>query len=699
MPANASAAAYRRTPRTRSVCAPAGSRGCYDWHPPGMACDFPNLSPLSDRKRPTDTSGADVKPPIFCAAVVIFALLFSSRVFAHSGETLAPLDQPYPGTLTLAVDLRDAARKIFRVRETIPVKSGPLTLYYPKWIPGEHAPSGTIDGVTGLKISAGGRAVEWRRDLEDPFTLHAEAPAGASSIEIDFQFLSPTDGGAFGGSVSATPRLVDLEWNQVAFYPAGYNVRDIPIQPSVRLLDGWGYGTSLEPMLVASGENIHFKPVTFETLIDSPLIAGVHFKRFELARVGSRPVTIDVVADRPENLVASDEQIKRHRALIEQAASLFGEHHYTQYHFLLTLSDNTGHFGLEHHESSDDRIDAEFFTDKMLYLAGAGLMPHEYVHSWNGKFRRPVGLATPNYAVPMKDELLWVYEGLTTYLGEVLTARSGLYTPEQYRDALASIAAQMAYRPGRAWRPLRDTADAASILYTAPGAWANWRRGTDFYPEGALLWLDIDTHIRELSDDKRSLDDFVRAFYGFEDDRHRVVPYDFDDVVAALNKVQPFEWGRFLRERLASVEPEAPLDGIERGGWKLAFADTPSDYFKAVEKRRKTLNLMYSIGLAIDNDESKGKLLDVLWNGPAFAAGLAPGMKLVAVNGEAYSEERLKDAIKFADNDRAPIELLVQNLDYFLTVKLDYHEGARYPKLVRIGGAPDRIAAIAKARK
>ncbi|GAC1626608.1 MAG: M61 family metallopeptidase [Nevskia sp.] len=634
------------------------------------------------------------------AALLGFAAFsFPVHASARAAEAANLVDQPYPGTLNLSVDLRDSTRKIFRVRESIPVKGGALTLYYPKWIPGEHSPSGTINGVTGLKISTGGRLIEWRRDLEDPFTLRVDVPTGTSTIEVDFQYLSPTDGGEFGGSVSATPRLVDLEWNQVLFYPAGYPARQITVQAGVRLPEGWSYGTALEAQVVAAGENMRFKPVSLETLIDSPLIAGLHFKRFELARVGSRPVVLDVVADRPENLAASDEQIRQQRAIVEQAAVLFGEHHYERYHFLLTLSDRTGHFGLEHHQSSDDRLDADFFTDKMLYLSGSSLLPHEYTHSWNGKFRRPEGLATPHYNLPMKDELLWVYEGLTQHVGEMLTARAGLYTPEQYRDAVAGIAAQMTHRPGRNWRPLQDTADAAQLLYFAPKAWSNWRRAVDFYPEGLLLWLSVDTRIRDLSGGRRSLDDFIKAFYGLADDKRLVVPYDFEDIVGALNRVQPYEWSKFLREKLDATDPEAPLDGITQGGWKLGYSETASDYFKASEKARKRLDRMDSIGVLIGNDDDdKGKLLDVLWQGPAFLAGLAPGMKIVAVDGEAYSDKRLDDAIKAAATDRSPIELLIRNADYYTTLKLDYREGPKFPKLLRAGG-PDRLALIGRARK
>jgi predicted metalloprotease with PDZ domain len=618
----------------------------------------------------------------------------------HAAPIAMPvLDTPYPGQLSLSVDLSDSARKIFRVKETIPVSSGALTLYYPKWIPGEHGPTGTIDGVTGLIISGNGQRIAWRRDLEDMFTLHLEVPAGVSALDIEFQFLSPTDGGAFGGSVSATSKIVDLEWNQVAFYPAGYNAHAIKIQPSVKLPAGWGFGTALESIATAS-DILQFKPVTFETLVDSPLIAGINFKRIDLAPGAKVPVHLDIVADHPGDLVLKDEQIKVHQNLVVQANALFGSHHYDHYDFLFTLSEDTGHFGLEHHQSSDDRIFSAFFTDPDTFLSGGGLLPHEYVHSWNGKFRRPAGLATPNYNVPMKDDLLWVYEGLTEYLGQVLTARSGICSTAQYRDELAATAAQMDKRPGRTWRPLQDTADEAQILYDSPTAWSNWRRGVDFYPEGELLWLDVDTTIRELSAGKRSLDDYIKLFYGIDDGVVAVEPYTFEDVVAKLNQVQPNDWAAFLRQRLDSTDAAAPLGGLARGGWTLAYTDTPSDYFKANEKVRKHLNLIYSLGVDIDTDgDSTGKLRDVLWNSPAFIAGMAPGMKIIAVNGEKFDADQLKAAITAAKDGKAPIEVLVQNLDTFTTLKIDYHEGLKYPQLQRLSGVPDRIGEIVKAKK
>lgn len=612
-------------------------------------------------------------------------------------QPVEPLDQPFPGTIALSADLSDVAHKIFRIHEIIPAKPGPMALHYPKWIPGEHGPTGTLDGVTGLVITAGGKRIPWRRDLVDMFTLRLDVPAGATAVEVDFQFLSPGGGGEFGASASVTPRLLVIEWNQLAFYPAGHFARRVMIRPSTKLPAGWGFATALEREREADGR-VEFKPIDFETFVDSPLIAGKNFKRLDLAPGVTPSAHLNIVADRPENLVITDEQLARHRALIGQAHALFGSRHYAHYDFLFTLSDSTGHFGLEHHQSSDDRLGAEYFTDTEAHLRGASLLPHEYVHSWNGKFRRPASLTTPNFNVPMKGDLLWVYEGLTEYLGNVLTARTQRWTTDQYRDNLAIVAARMSGVKGRTWRPLQDTADEAQILYNTSGAWQNWRRGVDFYDEGELIWLDADTTIRELSGGARSLDDFVRAFFGINDGSQAVVTYSFDDVVAALKKVQPHDWAGFLRSRLDSTAAAAPLGGLTRGGWKLTFTDKPTDLFKAGEKTWKSTDLMDSLGVQIDAGDNAGTLKDVLWQSPAFEAGLAPGMKLIAVNGDKFSADILKDAIAAAKDATMPIELIVQSGATFSTVKVDYHGGLRYPRLERIEATPDRIADIAKPR-
>jgi predicted metalloprotease with PDZ domain len=605
----------------------------------------------------------------------------------------------YAEPITLDVDLRDSARQLFHGYEAIPVKAGPLTLYYPKWIPGEHSPSGPLENLAGLKIMANGKQLAWRRDLKEMWAIHLEVPQGVSRLELNFDFLSPDEGGEFGQSVSATPDIADLEWNQMLLYPAGTAAKDISFQPSVRLPEDWHFATALDTESSSKGFT-RFKPVSLENLVDSPLIAGLHFRRVDIAP-DKVPVHLNLVADTEEDLAISPTQVQDMKNLVKQAYALFGTHHYGHYDFLLTLSDNTGHFGLEHHQSSDDRSYADLYITPETSLVGSHLLPHEYVHSWNGKFRRPAGLATPDYdSVPMEGDLLWVYEGLTEYFGNVLTARSGSITPDQYRQLLALDAATMDHRPGRAWRPLQDTADEAQILYYAPRQWQTWRRVQDFYTEGELIWLDVDTKLRELSGGKRSMDDFAHAFYGMDNGSYVVHPYSFDDLVATLNQVQPFDWAGFLHERLNSTREDAPLDGIKRGGYELGYTDTPSEYFKDVEKVRKNQNQLFSIGLMVDMSERhRGDIQDVLWNSPAFKAGLGPGMKLVAVNGRAFDADKyvLQDAITAAKGSKTPIKLLVREQDTFLSFDVDYHGGLKYPVLTPISDKPRYLDAIIAA--
>ncbi len=626
-------------------------------------------------------------------------LLALAAVQTASGADGAAV--PYPGTLTLNVDLRDTAHKVFHVQEYIPAASGPLTLHYPQWIPGEHGPSGPIDGVSGLIITAGGQPVAWRRDLADMFTIHADVPAGAAGLNLAFDFLSPGPGRRFGGSVSATPAVTVLEWNQVVFYPAGTAVRQITVAPSVQVPSEWHWASALAPAGadMTGAQARQFAPVSLETLVDSPLAAGRYYRRVNLSQ-SPVPVNLNLFADRPENLAASDEQVRHQQRLVKEAAALFGARHYQHYDFLFVLSDMTGHFGLEHHESSDDRLGAEYFTDPDAYLAGGSLLPHEYTHSWNGKHRRPGDLLTADYNTPMKGDLLWVYEGLTNYWGEVLSARSGARTAEQFRDVLANTAAGMEFTTGRTWRPLQDTADEAQILYNTPLAWNNWRRGVDYYPEGTLLWLDVDTLIREGSHGERSLDDFARAFFGAHDGVITPQPYSFDDVVAALDKVQHYDWARFLRSRLDSRSPAAPLDGIVRGGWKLAYTEEPNAVTKADEKIAKQIDLSTSLGVVIDtgDGEAAGTLGDVTWKGPAFEAGLAPGMRVLAINGTKFTPAVLKDAIRAARSGSRPIEVLVQDFDQFRSVTIDYHGGLRYPHLIRIENSDERLGDVVRPR-
>ena len=597
-------------------------------------------------------------------------------------------------TVTIAVDATAAPRKIFHASLKIPASPGDLTLYYPKWIPGEHAPDGPVIDLAGLKFGAGGKILKWRRDLVDGFTIHVEVPAGISEISAELDFLSPAifEGGFSAGS-SATDKLAVISWNQVLLYPKGWQSDDINYSASLKLPDGWKFGTPL-PVASHSGNEIKFATVSLTTLVDSPVITGEFLKVVPLAQ---DPVTeMDIAADSAAALEAPAEVWDHYKHLVEQAQRLFGAHHYRDYHFLYTLSDHVAHFGLEHHESDDSRVDERALVDDASRKLSASLLPHEYVHSWNGKYRRPADLATPDYEQPMQDDLLWVYEGLTNYLGFVLTARSGLLTEEQDRDDLAITADMLDHHtPGRVWRNLQDTADAAPQLYFAPRAWQSWRRGTDFYDEGTLSWLWADVIIRQQTKGAKSLDDFCELFHGAPSTGPMVKPYTFDDVVSALNQIAPYDWRGFWTERLTNHGPGAPLGGVEGSGWKVVYDEIPSEMLTGSASMNHTVPAALAFGLLLKED---GTISDITEGLPAAKAGIGPGMKLVAVNGRRFSPEILRDAVKATKNGNAPLDLLVENTDYYKTYKIDYHGGEKYPHLVRDDSKPDLLSEILKAK-
>ena len=611
---------------------------------------------------------------------------------AQASTPDAPKDSPYPGMLAITIDLRDAPRRIYRMHETIPVSPGPLTLYYPKWPLPDHAPDGSIANIAGPVITANGKPVPWRRDVEDMYTLHLDVPAGADHIDLAFQYLSPGPGVWYGYEVWSTPHLVDLDPTQVAFYPGGYYARDIPIRPTVVLPAGWQFATAME-VASRSGDAVHFKPMRFNDFIDSPLIAGEYFRRADLAPGDKVPVHLNIVGDSAASVQISDAHVAAYRRMVKQLYALFHAHHYDHYDLLLTVSDHVAGTGLEHHQSSFEMTGATFLTDPDAFLASATLIPHEFTHSWNGKFRRPADMWTPAFNTPQPSDMVWSYEGLTEYWSAVLAVRSGLLTPAQFRDALASVDARMAHRTGRAWRSLQDTATSAQLLYFNGDYWGNYRRGTDFYPEGELLWLDVDTKIRQLSHNRRSLDDFARRFYSMDNGSYVTRTYTFSDLVGALNQVQPFDWARFLRQRLDVTGAALPEHGIERSGWKVVYTDTPSDYDQAVSRARHAVDLAYSIGATMSDE---GEVGDVQWGGPAYTEGLVPGMKIVAVDGQHFTGDALKDAIRRAKAGHAPITLTVSYLDTYQTLAVDYHDGLKYPHLVRERGKPDYLGDIAK---
>jgi len=608
-------------------------------------------------------------------------------------EIEAPRDIPYPGTIRLSVDATDLPHGIFSVRETIPVAGpGPITLLYPKWLPGNHSPTGPIDKLAGLTITANGAPVTWRRDPADVYAFHVDTPAGASGLDVAFQFLSAVS--MREGRVMMTPDMLSLQWNTVAFYPAGYFSRQVMFEPRVTIPDGFSLASALETASTMGNATI-FKPTPFNTLVDSPLIAGRYFHRFDLDPGAPTRVSLDVVADRPELLAASDPELATHRALVQQARKLYASHHYDHYDFLLSISDRMGGIGLEHHQSSEDGVAPKYFTDWDKMAPERDLLPHEYTHSWNGKFRRAADLWTPNFNVPMRDSLLWVYEGQTQYWGYVLAARAGLLTRQEALDAIAGVAATYDHRVGREWRDLEDTTNDPIIGMRRPLSWRSWQRSEDYYSEGQLVWLDADTLIRQLSGGKRSLDDFAKTFFGVDDGSFVTRTYTFEDVVAALNGVQSYDWASFLHARLKGHGPGAPLDGLARGGYRLVYSDTQSPYLKNTETIRKITDLSYSIGVIIGKD---GILSDVAWDGPAFKAGLTADTQIIAVNGNTYDADGLKDAITAAHRAAAPLQLLVKDNDTYRTVSIDYHDGLRYPYLERVGSVAPSLDAILQPR-
>ena len=611
----------------------------------------------------------------------------------RSDDVPPPQDTPYPGTINLHVDANDTEQGIFRVHETIPVKAGALTLLYPQWIPGDHSPSGPIAMLAGLKLSANGKPLIWKRDKYNVFAFHLDVPVGVSSIDADFQYLSERRDG-----FEITDRIMDMEWSKVSLYPAGYFSRGITFAPSVTLAHGWQLGTALETS-AQSGDTTTFKPVTFNNLVDSPVYAGQYFKRVDLTPAGGAPVHLDIVADAPKYLEMTPEQLTVHRALVKQATTLFGSHHYDHYDFLFSLSDQLGGNGTEHHQSSEDGLGADYFTAWSENAPDRDLLAHEYTHSWNGKFRRPEDLWTPNFNVPMGDSLLWVYEGQTQYWGFVLTARSGMWSPQQFRDALAMTAANYERnRAGFAWRTLEDTTNDPTAAHRSGLPYRSWQMSEDYYSGGQMMWLEVDSKLRALTHDRKSLDDFAHAFFGVDNGSYVTKTYTFDDVVAALNGVAPFDWASFLHARVDALNP--PLNGIDGTGWKLVYTDKESDYEKQYNTRpeppRHLFNFTWSIGLTMAD---KGLINDVNWNGAAFKAGVSSGAILVAVNGQDYSDDVLKEAITAAKDSNSPIKLLLKYQGGFRTVSVDYHGGLQYPHLVRVEGTPDYLSQIIAARK
>jgi predicted metalloprotease with PDZ domain len=586
----------------------------------------------------------------------------------------------------LSVDATDAPRNILHATLVVPVSPGPLTMVYPKWIPGNHRPTGPIQNFMGLHFKVGGKELEWQRDLEDMYAFHLQIPEGATEMEATYDTVTYNRKNSLASS-----KVLDLLWNQVVLYPKGTATDAVRVTASLRLPEGWKFGTALKPAR-QSGNSVDFQTVSLTALVDSPVIAGANYRQVQITPAGE-PLThvVDMVGESEESIQITDKDVASLTQLVSETGKLFGARHYTSYHFLLTLSDQTAHHGLEHHESSDNGAAEDMFSNPESHNLEADLLPHEFVHSWNGKYRRPAGLVTANYQEPMHGDLLWVYEGLTDYLGSILAARTGLRSAEQFHEDLAYTAAMLDHRAGRTWRPLQDTATSVQSVFSAPQEWTNWRRTADYYPEGDLIWLEVDTLLRQKSKGQKSLNDFCRVFHGGESGPPKVVPYNFDDVVAALNQVVPNDWARLLRERLDSKSPQAPLGGITGGGWKLVYTGQKNVTMDAGGKSGDEIDLSFSLGLIATKE---GEVRDVIPGTPAYAAGVAPGMKIIAVNGRKWSKDIVRAALQGSLTNQKPIALLAENGEYYSTYTVDYHEGERYPHLVRVEGQPNILDEI-----
>jgi len=607
----------------------------------------------------------------------------SKPTYVAPQETIpAPQDIAYPGTMTLQVDARDHDQGIFRVTQTIPVAqtvagaAGRLTLLYPEWLPGNHAPRGEIEKLTGLEFTANGQKLPWVRDDVDVFAFHLTVPENVSAITAKFEFVSATTSSQ--GRIVMAPSMLNLRWHQVSLYPAGYYVRQIPVEATAIYPDGWQAASALRPKST-TGNTIVYEKTDYDTLVDSPVFAGQYFQSLPLT---SR-VHLNIVADDAKFLKPEKDQLAVHSKLVKEAEALFGSHPYDRYDFLLALTDEMGGIGLEHHRSSENGVDREYFTDWDSGPGRRNLLPHELTHAWNGKYRRPAGMWTPDFRQPMRDNLLWVYEGQTQFWGYVLGARSGLYSKQDTLDALAATAAGMDQRVGRSWRPLIDTTHDPIIAARRPKPWDSWQRSEDYYNEGLLIWLEADQIIRRESGGSKSLEDFARAFFGGKNGDWGVVTYEREDVVAALGKVQPYDWDRFIEERVYQTGTEAPKNGLLLGGYRLVFVDTPSAFILANDKRRKQLDLSYSLGLIMG---AKGTIKSVIWDSPAFNAGLKSGLTISAVNGKAYSDEALKQAIEENRGGEGKIEIFAKNGEAYHNFMVDHSGGLRYPALEKITG-------------
>jgi predicted metalloprotease with PDZ domain len=624
--------------------------------------------------------------PLSCASALLISLCLSGSAKAAEPNADARPYATQSDPETLVLDAREVGRGLMTATMRIPVEPGPFTFVYPKWTPGEHGPTGPLADLSQIKVSANRQPLEWHRDRVDMYAFHVDVPSGVQALDVQFTVLVNA-----AGDRMSTPNLGIVNWNRVLFYQADTNSHHVYFKPSIILPDGWSYGTAL-PGPRQSGSRVDFAEVPLNMLVDSPLDCGRYFKHIELWRQGSAYQMLDVFADKPQDLDIKDDLLAKYKRMASEALALYGSRHWNYYHSLLVLSDAIPFNGIEHHQSSDNRAADDFMTNPQEQVAEGDLLTHEFSHSWNGKYRRPEDLTTLNFQIPMQTDLLWVYEGMNQYLGDLLSFRTGIRKPSDYPQYLAALYALMASEPGRNTEPLIDTTTAAPYLYEINGSYPSIRRTSDdFYMEGELLWLDVDSVIREKTGGKKSLDTFLHLYSAPAVTGPITKTYTRADIERLLSQVVPYDWNGFFQKRVYEVAPQPPSAELARAGWKLVFTSKPNPFIEAFEALRHNNNQWYSYGLRLGKD---GTVMDVREGSPAWAAGMAPDMKIVAIDGQAYTDDVLKYASEQAEHSATPTQFLVQQGGWYRTLDVNYHDGPKYPHLVRLPDKPDMLAKI-----
>lgn len=601
----------------------------------------------------------------------------------------APSSATQAHPMTVVLDARPAARGLMYAHLTIPVEPGPFTLVYPKWIPGEHGPTGPLSNLAYLKIAANGATLAWRRDTLDPYAFHFDVPPGAHEVQADFDVLLDSS-----ESTMTTQNVAIVNWNRVLLYQSNASSDRVFVKPSIILPSGWDYGTGL-PGARRTGDRLDFDAATLEVLIDSPLDLGRYPRHVRLWSAGDATVDLDIFADKPQDLEISERTLAGYRRLAPEALAAYGARHWQHYHALLTLSDQIGFEGIEHHQSSDNRAPDDFMSNEQQQFRAGSLVTHEFSHSWNGKYRRPDDLATANFQIPMQTDLLWVYEGMNEYLGDLLAFRSGIRDSNKFPEYLATVYAQMDNEAGRLRDPLIDTASAATYLYGARGYYSSLRRSAgDFYTEGELLWLDVDTIVRERTHGAKTFDDFLHAYAGPPDSGPMVVTYTRAQIEALLGGIAEYDWHGFFETHVYEVAVHPPTDELARSGWKLEYTASPNEFIAADESLGKMVDAWYSVGLHVND---KGEIEDVRPNSAAWNAGLAPGMKITAIDGQGYDKDVLAYALRVAQRSGAPMKVIAEHSGWFATYDVAYRDGPKYPHLVRLPATTDVLSEIMAA--